>query len=669
MAELHGQAPRWTQAERRRDWRPIADYAAIGDCHGGALVASDGGVDWCTLGRFDADPIFCRLLDRSRGGYFATPVAGELSSRRAYLEGSNVLATETECDSGALRRFDFMPVGRAPGATVHDYVNLEAPGWLVRTLECKRGSVRLEIHIAACRGYGRAPARLRAAPFGATIVGSDMQIACDRPLSIDGGGAHAEITLAAGERCFVAIGANAARASPPAIARLCEVTLAFWREWIGLARYEGPHRAAVLRSALALKMLTFAPTGAAVAAMTTSLPEEVGGERNWDYRYCWMRDASLMLHALALLGYSAESRRFFDFIHGICARGPGQLQVMYGIDRARHLEEHIVDHLSGWRESRPVRVGNAAYTQRQSDLHGYALEGARLYAALGGAIEERDCRRYVEIVDFIAECWHEPDLGLWEIRGAPRHFVFSKAMCWVVVDRALRLFGPRPDWIALREEIWRAIDERGRAPGHAHLVDALDETDPDALDAALLQLPLLGLPLDAATRSATIAAVERVLREGDFVRRYRTEGGRRCTLDGIRGGEGAFFVTSFWLVDALLADGRGADAERLFERLLARANDLGLYSEQIDPASGELLGNVPQAFTHMGLIVSASHLALFHKHGVAGLAGGPAERAERTVGATLGWRGVLAGIRQTGRINVVSSRESVLDLNRLWRGR
>ena len=665
MADDAAPAATLARAERDRDWRPIADYAVIGDCHGAALVASDGGVDWCALGRFDAEPLLCRLLDRARGGFLATPVEAVQTSRRAYLGDTNVLATDVETDTGTLRRTDFMPVGRAVDSGLFDYVDLAAPGWLVRTIECSRGTVVFDLLVAPTLGFGRAAARLRPAAFGATLDGSDVQIASSSALAIGEGGAHARVELRAGESWFVVVGANASRATPAAVGRLGGVTLAFWREWSAFSRYEGPYRAAVMRSALALKLMTYAPTGAAVAAVTTSLPEAIGGERNWDYRFCWVRDASLMLHALALLGYSGEARRFNDFIVHTCGQTPVQTQVMYGIDMTCELPEYTVDHLSGWRDSRPVRIGNAAYTQRQTDLFGYILDAACVFDALGGTLGDDDRRRHGEIVDFIAHCWLEPDLGLWEIRGAPRHFVLSKAMCWVVVDRAIRLHGERDDWVALRSAIWQAIDERGRAPGRRQLVDALDTPDADAVDVVLLQLPLLGLPLDESTRRETTAAVERVLRRGDFVNRYRTDSA--CAGDGLAGGEGAFLVGSFWLVDAMLVDGRLAEAEVLFESLLAQASDLGLYSEQVDPASGELLGNFPQAFTHLGLIVSASYIALCREHGAEAMRGGPAERAQRIVGATLGWRGVLAGIGQTGRISLSSSRESILDLNRLLR--
>lgn len=309
----------------------------------------------------------------------------------------------------------------------------------------------------------------------------------------------------------------------------------------------------------------------------------------------------------------------------------------------------------------PVGTGNAAHTQRQLDLYGYLLEGASVFEALGGSLTDDDRRRHIELVDFIAGCWNEPDLGLWEIRGAPQHFVFSKAMCWVVVDRAIGLYGVRDDWVALREAIWRAIDTRGRAHGRRHFVDVLDARQADSVDAALLQLSLLGLPLDETTRRETTEAVERVLRRGDFVRRYRTERG----ADGLPGGEGAFLVGSFWLVNAMLVDGRLAEAETLFESLLAHANDLGLYSEQVDPASGELLGNFPQAFTHLGLVISASHIALCRAEGCGAMRGTPADRARRLVGATLGVRGALAGMWQTGKVMLSSSKASVLDLARL----
>ncbi len=320
------------------------------------------------------------------------------------------------------------------------------------------------------------------------------------------------------------------------------------------------------------------------------------------------------------------------------------------------LHEHELDHLDGYRKSRPVRTGNGAYDQRQSDLYGYLLEGAMTYRALGGQVSAEERESFARVADFVTGCVEEPDTGLWEIRGPMQHFVHSKAMCWVVIDRAIRLVGKRPEWLATRDRIWRDIEERGRSP-EGHFVQSFSAPEDAQLDAALVQLHMMGLPADKEALCLTREAVERELRRGDFLLRYTSE-------DGLEGKEGGFLICSFWLVDALLYEGRGAEARALFQRLLELANDVGLYSEECDLQSGALLGNFPQAFTHLGLVGSAVNLELFEKHGAAGLRGSYADRARRSVWATFGWKGVLSGLVQSRRINFFSSKKSRLSKTR-----
>jgi alpha,alpha-trehalase len=613
-----------------RGYRPIADYAAIGDCHGCALVARDGGIDWACFERFDAEPLFFRILDARIGAHFDVRPRGEYAVTRAYVPQTNLLRTVFRTSSGEVAVTDFMPVGRAPGAGANDYVRLRAPGWLARRVEGLQGTVELELRV---RMPANAPGMLHS----------------DVTLEREGEEARAAFSVAAGERRFAVIAPADARVDAAVVDRLLETTRAFWREWLSYCRYAGEYPEAVERSALALKLLTYPRTGACVAAFTTSLPERIGGERNWDYRYCWIRDASLMLHALAGIGYAAEAHGFFGFLCERLAPGVENLQVMYGVEGEADLVERILEHLEGYRGSRPVRIGNAAFSQNQVDLYGYILEGAWVYRSLGGHLSLGDRRALIAIADFIEGCWPRPDTGLWESRGPLRHYVHSKAMCWVVLDRAIRLFGARPKWVALRDEIRAAILARGRHPD-GHLRQAFDE---DAVDAALLQLPALGFALDRETLRRTRLEVQSQLADGDFLERYRTD-------DGLRGREGAFLVCSFWLVDALLAEGEVGEARGLFERLCAAANDVGLYAEEIDPVDGAFLGNFPQAFTHFGLMNSAVSLELYRRFGAAGIAGGYAERAKRAVRASVGWRGLAAAFFSTGRIRLRSSRESIL---------
>jgi alpha,alpha-trehalase len=632
-------------------YQAIRDYAAIGDCHGGALVAADGSIDWCALGRFDADPVFCRVLDAERGGFLSTRPKESHAATRSYVDGTNILQTTFSAAAGRFSLTDFMPVGRSPAAGVNDYVTLNAPGWLVRGLEGIDGAVEVEIHYRPSVEFGRRTARLVGGDGCIRTDAGGPSLYSDIPMEFDGDVATGHVTLHGGERRYLILAPSGSAPTADRVKALHAVTTAFWREWIGYCRYSGPYREAVRRSALLLKLMTYAPTGASVAALTTSLPESTGGERNWDYRYCWVRDASLMLHALAALGYSGESARFLEFMRRILSEPVETLQVMYGLGMEKNLDERTLDHLAGYCGSRPVRAGNAAYRQRQTDLYGYILEAALVYQTLGGRLHEHDRRAIGRIVDFIRDCWPETDLGLWETRGEPKHFVHSKAMCWVVVDRAIRLCGERPGWPELREQMRRALLDRGCAP-EGHFVQAFDDL-PDSMDAALLHLPMLAVPAPAETFRRTREAIERALREGDLLRRYR------CA-DGLPGHDEAFVACSFWLVEALLVDQRFEEARALFERLLGRANDVGLYSEEIDMRTGAFLGNFPQAFTHLALVGAAVNLELYRRRGPRGIRGTFADRSRRAVTATLGWRGGLAAFLQSGRIRVAGSRRSVL---------
>jgi len=620
---------------------PIADYAAVGDCHGSALISRAGSVDWCALARFDADPVFCRILDADRGGYLAIAPSGQHTTERAYIDGTNILRTEFASAEGRIAVTDFMPVGRRPWTGTHNYVDLVAPHWLVRIVEGLEGRVKVGLDYRPTVAFARGEARLlrrneRVDAEDGPSLYTDMEF------SIEGDRVRGEAEIGAGERRLVVVAATPPTAARPLaiIDELLRVTRAFWEEWIAYCRYDGRYRAMVRRSGLALKLLTYAPTGALAAAATTSLPEEIGGERNWDYRYCWLRDSTLTLYALAALGYGGEARAFSRFLRESCRVTAPRLQIMYGIELQTELEEQLHEHLEGYRGSRPVRTGNAAYSQRQSDIYGEVVDWAFMFHTLGGKLDSGARRMLESLVETVAREWREPDHGLWEMRGPPLHHVHGKVMGWVAVDRALSLLGANRAREALREEIFNDIMARGRDGEHGHFVQAYDA---HGTDAALLLIPAVGFPADRETLEKTVDAVQRELRQGMCVHRYRTE-------DGLSGDEGAFLICSFWLVDALLLLDRYDEARALFEELLAAANDVGLYAEEIDPADGSFLGNFPQAFTHLALVGSAFNLDLYERYGIEGLKGDYADRAKRGVEAILGWRAIWAACKNAGRL-------------------
>jgi len=641
-----------TEAPDLRGYRPIRDYAAVGDCHGSALIARDGSIDWCCLRRHDADPVFCRLLDAANGGHWSIRPAGRHEVSRDYLSETNILRTVFTTATGRVVLTDFMPVGRQIGAGAHDYVSLNAPNWLVRRIEGSDGEVELEFAFRPSFGFARDRAVLT---FGdGRLSGSGLpDLFADLPFSIDGDDASATLTVRAGERRDFVLAANVVEGEDPRdrVDEFLAVMEAFWREWIAYCRYAGPHRDAVRRSALALKLLTYAPTGALVAALTTSLPEEIGGERNWDYRYSWLRDSSFTLYALAVLGYAGEARCYHDYLAACFRRTLPMVQIMYGIERECDLRESVLNHLEGYEGSRPVRVGNGAFSQRQMDVYGQVLDLALLYERLGGRLGEQYRRLLRTLAAFVAAHWREADQGLWEMRGPPRHHVHGKLMSWVALDRASRVLRDGADWGALAEEVLSEVAAKGVDPEGGHLTQVFGSVHTDA---ALLLAPMPGLPIEHATFERTVAAVEQELRRGDFLLRYRSD-------DGLRGQEGEFLICSFWLVDALLATGRADDARALFDRLCGHANDVGLYAEEIAAESGAFLGNFPQAFTHLALIGSAVHLQLHDRDGAAGIAGSYADRAARSIGATFGWRGMWAAIKQCSQVGRIrASKRSYL---------
>ena len=597
----------------------IADYALIGDCHTNALVGRNGSIDWLCFPRPDSPAIFCHLLDDQHGGNFWVRVDDAEVSRR-YIDNTNVLVTTwTTRDGGVLEVTDCMPVGRFdpthPAAvTPHRAV--------LRRIECVQGSVTAQMRITPRFEYAFVVPRLRTpTPYLADFVGggSALRVRSSHPFERRdaatlrrGDVLGASWSLQAGETAWVVANWYPAFDAPddepppdPAQwARDLDDTICFWQEWAGECQYDGDYSHVVFRSALVLKALTYAPSGAVLAAATTSLPELIGGERNWDYRYTWIRDATLTLTSLFVLGKVAEASAFKSWLERTGAGRPQDLQIMYGVEGERLLPEVILDHLGGHRDSRPVRIGNGAVKQLQLDSFGQLLESAYLFAKAGGEITDDNWRYLVGLADICMQRWREPDQGIWEIRDEPRHFVHSKLNCWLALHRAVQLSEilgrePEPRWKAERDALRSyLLDEAGAAGWFPQAVGF-----PFA-DAAALLIPALGLlPANDPRVAHTVEVVMRDLAHGaGLLHRYHAP-------DGVAGSEGAFLLCSFWLVDVLAFAGRVDDAERLFEQLLLLANDVGLYAEEVDPSNGEFLGNMPQAFTHMALVTSCAHLS------------------------------------------------------------
>ena len=591
---------------------PIGAYGLISDAHSAALVSRDGSVDWCCFHRFDARPAFARILDWRKGGYCRIAPTAPYRTSRRYLPGTNVLETTFETAAGRVRLIDCLPVhpaGRDGRARPYHQ--------LLRLVRGEAGAVEVEVQLSPRFDFGRTVPRveLRAEDAGVAYGGADaLAFQSTIPLTRTGpGDASGRATLHAGEEAVCAItymlpqDLHLVRCSREEIHRRLEQTVAFWSAWAAACAYDGPYREAVQRSALVLKALTNAPTGAIVAAPTTSLPEQIGGTRNWDYRYTWLRDAALTLYALFTLGYTEEAHAFMGWLVRTTAGRAEDLQIMYGVGGERLIPEVELTGLEGYRGSRPVRIGNAAADQFQLDVYGYLADTAWLYHRHRGELDPVFWEFLQGVVDVVERLWLQPDRGIWEIRGAPRHFVSSKVMAWVAVDRAIRLAralglpAPLARWRALRRRIRTWIETEGvdRRTG----AFAQSAGSPE-VDASLLLVPLVRfLPAHDPRVAATVERVRAELTHDGLVYRYRN-----TEHDGVGGPEGTFVICTFWLVDALAMLGRLEEARALFERLLGYTNDLGLLAEELDPHTGEALGNFPQAFSHVGLIGAAMNL-------------------------------------------------------------
>jgi len=581
----------------------ISDYALVGDCQSAALVSRDGSVDWWCAPRFDSRSVFARILDHAAGHFsIRPPEAYEVS--REYLESTMVLRTTFTTEGGVLQLTDALAL--EPGARGHE-IGLRSPHVLVRMAEVLSGEVGLQVEWAPRPEYGLVVPELEEVPDGLRSVGGpdSLVLAADMVFEVDHGTARAELALGAGQRLEFAVhhlpGLAQREIRPLGPAEALADTEEGWRSWAGEhQRYEGPYREQVQRSALVLQALTYAPSGAIVAAPTTSLPEIAGGEANWDYRFAWLRDASLSLRALWVAACPTEAERYFEWMAAAVGLDPERhVQIMFGVEGERDLAERELDHLDGHLGSRPVRVGNVAWKQRQLDVMGEVLDAAHVLRDQLGELEPFTARFLCSMADRATADWKGTDAGIWEGREGERHYTSSKLFCWVALDRAVSLApllgkDARPrEWAATRDEISATILEQAWCEERNAYGGAFGS---DRLDASVLLMPIMGL-VDAGDERmrATIDAIDDELAEGGLVRRW----------SDTDEDEGAFVICCFWLANCLARAGEVERARTVFETVLSHANDVGLLSEEIDPRDGSLLGNFPQAFSHVGLINAA----------------------------------------------------------------
>ncbi|MCZ0997986.1 glycoside hydrolase family 15 protein [Streptomyces mirabilis] len=592
---------------------PIAEHGLIGDLRSAALVGTNGTIDWYCCPRFDAPSVFASILDAERGGSFELAPDVPTRTKQFYFPDTNVLITRFFADDGVGEIQDFMPV-------VDDSREADRHR-LIRRVVCVRGALPFRARVAPRFEYGTAPHTVHAEAGQAVFASASLRLALTStvPIEVDGPDVWALFKLHEGEAAVFTIDKIGGDVAP----RFCAVaeaerefnaTVRYWRRWLSQSRYRGRWREMVHRSALTLKLLTYAPTGAIVAAPTTSLPEQIGGERNWDYRYVWIRDAAFCVYAMLRLGFTDEAEAFMGFVTEHVQRAPdgpsgptGPLQIMYGIDGCRDLPERELPHLEGYRGSAPVRVGNAAVDQLQLDIYGALVDSLYLYDKWGKPISSAHWDSISELVDWVCDHWDQPDEGVWETRGGRKTFLYSRLMCWVAIERAMRLARHRGlpadmvRWGAVRDTIYRRIMSHGwSAERHAFT----QYEDSDILDASLLMMPLAKFisPTDPKWL-ATLDALGEDLVSDSLVYRYDPQ----ASPDGLQGEEGTFSICSFWYVEALTRAGRLDEARLAFEKMLTYANHLGLYAEEIGH-TGEQRGNFPQAFTHLALISAAFNL-------------------------------------------------------------
>ena len=581
---------------------PIEDYALIGDGETAALVSRGGSIDWLCVPRFDSPACFAALLGGPEHGRWSlAPRDGARSVSRCYRDDTLVLETSFETDTGAVTIVDCMP-------------QRDGPPVVIRQVVGRRGTVALRMELVIRMDYGSVVPWVRRSARGIrAVAGPDaLQLTSDVPIRGEGLTTVADFTVSAGDSRALTLAWHPSHLPPPPPvdpeAALAE-TEAWWRQWAGRCTYAGPDREAVLRSLITIKAMIYEPTGGIVAAPTTSLPERLGGVRNWDYRLCWVRDATFALNALILGGYLDEARAWGQWLIRAIAGTPAQLQIMYGLGGERRLTELELPWLPGYERSAPVRVGNAAYAQFQLDVWGEMLDCAHAAARAGLEVDPEGRRLMNTFMHHLESVWTEPDEGIWEVRGSRRHFTHSKVMAWVAADRMVKMTAaagreaPTDRWRVLRDTIHEDVCRRGFDPARNAFVQSYGATE---LDASLLMIPLVGfLPVEDPRVRGTVAAIERELLVDGLVQRYPTESG----IDGLPPGEGLFLACSFWLVDNLVLLGRRDDARRLYDRLLALRNDVGLLAEQYDPRARRLLGNFPQALSHIALVNSACNLS------------------------------------------------------------
>ncbi|MBF6557067.1 MAG: glycoside hydrolase family 15 protein [Acidimicrobiales bacterium] len=609
----------------------IEDYGIIGDLHTAALVGRDGSIDWLCLPRFDSAACFAKLLgNEDHGSWKLAPKGSHLATHRHYRGDTLVLESEFVTDEGTVRVVDCMPIRQR-----HPEV--------VRLVEGVRGKVTMTMELTIRFGYGQIVPWVRRMDGTLQAIAGPDGLSLWTPIECKGRdfSTVGEFTVTEGQRVPFSLTWFPASEEPPRpvdAGYAIQDTELWWTDWSSQCTYVGDHRDAVMRSLITLKALTYEPTGGIVAAATTSLPETLGGSRNWDYRFCWLRDATLTLESLMRGGFYQEAMAWRNWLLRATAGDPAQLQIMYGAAGERRLDEWEIDWLPGYQDSAPVRIGNAAAGQFQLDVFGEVMSA--LYESLQTheRAEDRTWEFQLALMDFLKDGWREPDDGIWEVRGPRRHFTHSKVMAWVAIDRAIKtaeeygMDGPVDEWREIRTEIHDQVCDQGFNPGKGSFTQYYGSDD---LDASLLMIPLVGfLPAHDPRVRGTIEAVERELVEGGFVLRYRTA--ETGDVDGLTGREGAFLACSFWLADCLSLLGRDRDARQLLDRLLGLRNDLGLLSEEYDPVVGRLVGNFPQAFSHVSLVNSASKMAGHEKptsnHVMLGLARRSLTRSTRTGG-------------------------------------
>jgi pentatricopeptide repeat protein len=598
------------------EYPPIEDHGLIGDLQTAALVRTDGTIDWMCMPRFDSPSIFASILDHEHGGYFRVSATGDgIVSRQMYLPGTAILLTRFMGVEGVGEVIDFMPVAGKQATTHHK---------LVRLVRAVRGQVHFEAECYPRFDYGREVPALELHEGGAMFRGSSMSLSLsaaperalvpDQELVQHDGGISARVTLTEGQVGGIVLEIDPEgpphRVSEAEIRELFEDTRAYWRDWIGHSQYRGRWREMVERSAMTLKLMTYAPTGALVAAPTAGLPEQVGGERNWDYRFSWIRDSSFSVYALLSLGFTEEALSYLSWLGQRVKESKGAdgpLQIMYRIDGSPDLSEEVLEHLEGYRHSSPVRIGNGAADQLQLDIYGEAMDSIYLGDLSELPIGHDGWSSIAEIIDWLCDNWDRPEEGIWETRGGQQNFVYGRLMSWVAFDRAVRLARKlaRPanleGWITNRDRVYTQIMEKGWHEGRHAFVQHFDT---DVLDASLLYMPLVGFvsPLDPRWQS-TLREMDKELVSDSLVYRYNPE----ASPDGLRGSEGTFSICTFWYVDALARSGRLEEARLTFDKMQTYGNHLGLFSEEIGP-TGEQLGNFPQAFSHLALITAAVNL-------------------------------------------------------------